>query len=319
MVEEYELNTFIVKFKQLWKSVLNAHLDLDTSAGKAWVGLRLHLGDAPLVPQHHHQDTQNYKDSPARERRRNRRANLRKDKCNDDTRNKDNEVAAEEPIQKNEDKTELTEKVEPEVLVYDTDTAEDVDPIDEVQVDETAEKVDMENTIEEVNKVEVREIVKLGSIVENTDLGESCKVKESAESPIEVETTEKVKVTDESPPNDSIGATTSREASTAVVYATAVFKNSPVNQLTRNNMNSLSDIIDSKEHLQRNIENFKFGNVSTWKAENQKFDHQMQVILEVKTVQLWESARGYLWKHLGTSLWPLHDGTEVSLVRIHQR
>ena len=80
MVEEYELNTFIVKFKQLWKSGLNAHLDLDTSAGKAWVGLRLHLGDAPLATQHHHQDTQNYRDSPTRERRRSRRANLRKDK-----------------------------------------------------------------------------------------------------------------------------------------------------------------------------------------------------------------------------------------------
>ena len=83
---------------------------------------------------------------------------------------------------------------------------------------------------------------------------------------------------------------------------TAVFKNSPFSQLTRNNMNSLSDIIYSKEHLQRNIEDFKFGNVSTWKAENQKFDHQMQVIIKVKTVQLWESARGYLWKYLGTSL-----------------
>ena len=85
---------------------------------------------------------------------------------------------------------------------------------------ENAEKVDMEDTIEEVDKVEVREIVKVDSIVKNTDQGESCKVKESAESPIEVEATEKVKVTDESLPNDSIGATTSREASTAVVYAT---------------------------------------------------------------------------------------------------
>ena len=47
-------------------------------------------------------------------------------------------MAAEEPIQKNEDKTEITENVEPEVLVNDTDTAEEVEPIDEVQIDETA-------------------------------------------------------------------------------------------------------------------------------------------------------------------------------------
>ena len=50
-------------------------------------------------------------------------------------------------------------------------------------------------------------------------------------------------------------------------------------------MNFLSDIIDSKEHLQRNIKDFKFGNMSTCKAENQKFDHQMQVIFKVKTVR----------------------------------
>ena len=39
MVEENELNTFISKFKQLWKFGLAAHLDLDSSNGKAWVGL----------------------------------------------------------------------------------------------------------------------------------------------------------------------------------------------------------------------------------------------------------------------------------------
>ena len=69
--------------------------------------------------------------------------------------------------------------------------------------------------------------------------------------------------------------------------------------MTQNCFNSLSDIIDSKEHLQRNIEDFKFGNISNWEAGNQKYAHQMQVILKVKTGQLWESARGYLWRHLG--------------------
>ena len=47
MVEESELNSFIEKFKNLWRSGLSAHLNLETNGGQAWVGLHLHLGVAP--------------------------------------------------------------------------------------------------------------------------------------------------------------------------------------------------------------------------------------------------------------------------------
>jgi hypothetical protein len=78
---------------------------------------------------------------------------------------------------------------------------------------------------------------------------------------------------------DAMGThTATREASTALVYATAVFKSSPFSQITQHYFNYLSDIIDSKEHLQKNIEDFKFGNISSWEAGNQKYDHQIQVI-----------------------------------------
>ena len=39
-----EIDSFILKFKNLWKSGLSAHLDLDTHSGQAWVGLRVRLG-----------------------------------------------------------------------------------------------------------------------------------------------------------------------------------------------------------------------------------------------------------------------------------
>jgi hypothetical protein len=42
-----ELDTFVQKFKQLWKSDQDAHLNLESHAGKAWVGLRLRLGEEP--------------------------------------------------------------------------------------------------------------------------------------------------------------------------------------------------------------------------------------------------------------------------------
>ena len=49
-----ELDTFVQKFYQLWHAGLNAHLDVKTHAGNAWVSLNLNLGPAPgpLGPQH---------------------------------------------------------------------------------------------------------------------------------------------------------------------------------------------------------------------------------------------------------------------------
>ena len=39
-----KLNSFINMFHQLWKAGDTAHLNLDTQAGEAWVGLRVQLG-----------------------------------------------------------------------------------------------------------------------------------------------------------------------------------------------------------------------------------------------------------------------------------
>ena len=50
-----ELDTFVRKFHQLWNDGLTAHLDLDTHAGNAWVGLRVQLGQVPGPP---HQQAQ---------------------------------------------------------------------------------------------------------------------------------------------------------------------------------------------------------------------------------------------------------------------
>ena len=43
-----ELKSFIQKFKQLRGAGLTAHLDLDTHAGQAWVGLRVMLNPVKL-------------------------------------------------------------------------------------------------------------------------------------------------------------------------------------------------------------------------------------------------------------------------------
>ena len=42
-----DLDSFFMKFKQLWREGLDAHLDLETHAGNAWVGLKLNFGQHP--------------------------------------------------------------------------------------------------------------------------------------------------------------------------------------------------------------------------------------------------------------------------------
>ena len=44
--EEIEIDSFLIKVKQLWKAGFNAHLDIDSCDGKAWIGLKLQLGSA---------------------------------------------------------------------------------------------------------------------------------------------------------------------------------------------------------------------------------------------------------------------------------
>ena len=73
--DEVEIQKFFDKFKQLWKSGWNAHLDLDANGGKASVWLRLQLSGNGLKTTTSSHDT--LKKSNARDRRRLRRASLR--------------------------------------------------------------------------------------------------------------------------------------------------------------------------------------------------------------------------------------------------
>ena len=105
-----------------------------------------------------------------------------------------------------------------------------------------------------------------------------------------------------------------------IVYinATAVLDNSPIDRMYGhpNNIKPLCAIIDSKDHIRRNVCKIKFGNVKTEKLENSRFKHEMEVTFRVKTQNLWENARSYLRKHFGGSNCKLQDGTELCFLRI---
>jgi len=327
MAVEAELNTFIVKFKQLWKSGLTAHLDLDSSNGKAWVGLRLHLGDAP-GPDHHsggghpvktHDKSRN---SPAKQRRRERRAALRENENIEVMEKVVKESAFEEKASDGE-KEETADEVETEVR--DSSAKEDSETI------EIEEKVDDEIVVEVQNSSEiegtetfenVNDLNNVNEIIETTEKAESVNVGCESGKDVEKssndakESLNQPKVNDVTEVSDS-GKETMSEV--VEVFATANLDNSTRDRVFKDQIDSISQIIDYKEHLRRNIEGFKFGNISTWELSDKKFKHQIQVSLKVKTGQLWESARSYLWRHLGSSTWTLQDGTEFSLTRIHQR
>ena len=42
-MDDSELNKFVLKFRNLWKAGHDAHLDIDSHAGQAWVGLKAWL------------------------------------------------------------------------------------------------------------------------------------------------------------------------------------------------------------------------------------------------------------------------------------
>ena len=69
-----EIESFLQKFYQLQRAGQTAHLDLDTHAGQAWVGLRVQLGHGPGQYLHPHLKKA---EGPSRQRRRKKRAAAR--------------------------------------------------------------------------------------------------------------------------------------------------------------------------------------------------------------------------------------------------
>ena len=74
-----EIDSFILKFRQLWGAGLDAHLDLETHAGNAWVSLKLNLGQNRSNPVGSEFQK---RCSPSRAKRRERRS--ASFKCNED-------------------------------------------------------------------------------------------------------------------------------------------------------------------------------------------------------------------------------------------
>ena len=101
------------------------------------------------------------------------------------------------------------------------------------------------------------------------------------------------------------------------VLATAVFEDCPHGELNSEYSDSFNRFIYSEEHLVKNIIKYQTEHLSTRRMRTNLFTHTFAVKLFVRTEKLWESARSYLWKHIGQNEWTRSNGTRLNLIRIH--
>ena len=103
-----------------------------------------------------------------------------------------------------------------------------------------------------------------------------------------------------------------------VVLATVVIEDSYKNKLEQADLLAVQELILRERHLKENIVKLELGQYFT-KELRQGFKHSLQIILTVKTGNLWESPRGYIWKFLGKDEWTRKDGSRVTFNRIHSK
>ena len=290
-----ELDTFVDKFKQLWISGLDAHLDVESHAGQAWVGLRLHLGYVPGPLLHPPHNPRRARDSPARQRRRARRAAARQEHVeetsSEETEKVDNvrnEIGSDETIIEDEKETEAVENTAATV-----DVTEAVHP--RVEPCEVATDIDGDDKNE------------ISEIDDTTDKKDATEENETnAQAKVMKE------VTDEVCPDNIY-------AEEVEVLVTAVFEDSREEILTQDDFNSLEKILLGARHLTENILKISAGQQTNRKFRTGLFKHTLELRILVKTGKLWESPRSYIWKNLEQDMRTKRNGTKLKLVKIHVR
>ena len=106
-----------------------------------------------------------------------------------------------------------------------------------------------------------------------------------------------------------------------IVYSKVNFDCCPNNKLTGNDMKIFEGILFRHDHLRRNIKKIEYGHYTTREHSNDDglFKHAIDMKIVVDTTRLWETARSYMWKHIGQDEWKLVNGTMVTVNRIHSK
>ena len=259
-MEVIEIDSFVEKFKSLWKSGFNAHLAMDSFTGH--VSLHVNLNHA-----YHRQKTN------SRDRRRARRAAERAGSNSDAagpemvTTEKSNDIQSTEVVESSS-----------------SDTVKVIENIDTISQNENLDN------IQEIER-DAAEFIKEPMIDEakcDTVEPMACSVDQIQERTLATENTVE---------------------NITIVHAVATFENCPTLDIGQDEINSLLRYIKSEDHLARNIDKIDV---------HQCGRREVAAMIHVKTKNLWEGARPYIWKHLGgQNFWDRSNGTKIRLTKIH--
>ena len=298
-MESMELNSFVTKFNYLWKSGQDAHLNIHTYAGNAWVGLSLNLGHFPTGPVHINSSPRK-QDSPSRRRRRERRAAAR------ETQNDNTNVS-------------VTEDLTPFLATEEVANTEDV-VVDDVE-DRGAEVLKDETTGEVINEeaascengethdsvvVATEEVVNDDKTDIVTNVGPDSELVSETQDVGE-------QVSEEDQPLDNV------RPEVIVIHGIATVDDSPFSTLVQEELESIFRFITSKEHMKNNIANIDFNYLSSQHCQGGKFRHRVGLQLSVRTANLWETPRSYVFRHAGQDSWHRANGSIIGINRIHQK
>ena len=115
---------------------------------------------------------------------------------------------------------------------------------------------------------------------------------------------------------DSIHRIDHEAFDTVEVFATVLFDNSPYSSLQQEELESFTRCVNSMDHLAHNIANITVEGHDTSVVLNGRFKHEVQVKMNVRENNLFESANEYIFRHLGRDHWDRRNGTVISLIRI---
>ena len=338
-----ELESFVKKFEQLWKSGHNVHLAIDSQAGNASVSLHLNLGRYPgpiQVPPPVHA-REKVVGSPSRIRRRARREAARAKKVgNYDDNTADmvvDDITLVEQTCKSAEKVGADEN-ECENVLNKEKSAENA----EAEINDPKSALNVENyevideysdanvavankkDVEETSKSATEKIEVEGKVAEcemnddNVDVSKMMK-NETTDYAMKVVTEENKEA------GENIGLKSNEKELNykikpiVTIHATAVIADSPNAALTSDEIDSLMRFLTNRDHLQRNISNIAYEYLCSEPLRNCKFKHTVGLKIDVRTENLWEGPRSYLWKHVGQDLWSRGNGSVISVARIHQK
>ena len=337
-----EVESFMTKFVHLWKTGQDANLNIHSHAGNAWVQISLNIGrypgsnictDAPIRKNA----------SPSRVRRREKRAAARRasstylNPAKDETILIDTgeansiEVDANTGNVNTEDNTDFS--ISAEEAIGEIDTIEQPAAVEASSADVISNKSSADSIFEDLhdgNTVDGKSPVQHETdeqdvTLEKDETGSNDAIVDTSDTKSRQIGNGSLDSTSNQKDKDTIdsGKSNIQEVQThsdvVLIYGAATVDNSPFNSFAQEELDSVVRFITDKDHMKKNISHIEWKHISTRINEDSSFQHIIGVTLTVKTSNLWETPRSYIYRHIGQDSWHRGNGSKITIRRIHQK